>query len=67
MNGEPVTDGVVRPGDRIELGGAATLFFTDKRFDDAHRLYERFGARVEAERVHDDPDSSHEWGLVLEL
>jgi hypothetical protein len=30
-------------------------------------LYERLGARVEAERVHDDPDSSHEWGLVLDL
>ena len=41
--------------------------WSDKRFDDAPRLYERFGARVEAERVHDDPDSSHEWGLVLDL
>ena len=41
--------------------------WSDKRFTDAHRLYERHGARVVGERVHDDPDASHEWGLVLEL
>ena len=37
------------------------------RFEDAHGLYRREGARVVGERVHDDPDSSHEWGLVLDL
>ena len=41
--------------------------WSDKRFTDAHRLYERHGARVVGERVHDDPDQSHEWGLVLDL
>jgi GNAT superfamily N-acetyltransferase len=41
--------------------------WSDKRFEDAHRLYRREGARVIGERVHDDPDSSHEWGLVLDL
>ena len=41
--------------------------WSDKRFEDAHRLYQREGARVVDERVHDDPDSSHEWGLVLDL
>ena len=41
--------------------------WSDKRFTDAHRLYQRHGARVVGERVHDDPDSSHEWGLRLEL
>jgi GNAT superfamily N-acetyltransferase len=41
--------------------------WSDKRFADAHRLYERHGARVVGERVHDDPDASHEWGLVLDL
>ena len=49
---------------------AATLqleIWSDKRFTDAHRLYERHGARVVGERVHDDPDASHEWGLVLDL
>jgi putative acetyltransferase len=49
-----------RGHDRIEI-------WSDKRFTDAHRLYERHGARVVGERVHDDPDSSHEWGLVLDL
>jgi len=41
--------------------------WSDKRFEDAHRLYQRLGATVVGERVHDDPDSSHEWGLVLDL
>jgi putative acetyltransferase len=48
-------------------GRRRLAIWSDKRFEDAHRLYERFGARVEAERVHDDPDESHEWGLVLDL
>ncbi|MDX6438233.1 MAG: putative acetyltransferase [Gaiellaceae bacterium] len=41
--------------------------WSDKRFADAHRLYERHGARVVGERVHDDPDGSDEWGLLLDL
>jgi putative acetyltransferase len=41
--------------------------WSDKRFADAHRLDERHGARVVGERVHDDPDQSDEWGLVLDL
>jgi putative acetyltransferase len=49
-----------RGHDRLEI-------WSDKRFEDAHRLYQREGARVVGERVHDDPDASHEWGLVLEL
>ena len=48
-------------------GHAQLEIWSDKRFTDAHRLYERRGARVVGERVHDDPDASHEWGLVLEL
>ena len=49
-------------------GGHRQLeIWSDKRFTDAHRLYEGHGARVVGERVHDDPDSSHEWGLVLDL
>jgi putative acetyltransferase len=48
-------------------GHARLEIWSDKRFLDAHRLYERHGARVVGERVHDDPDSSHEWGLVLDL
>jgi putative acetyltransferase len=41
--------------------------WSDKRFVDAHRLYERRGARVVGDRVADDPDASDEWGLLLEL
>ena len=48
-------------------GHAQLEIWSDKRFTDAHRLYERHGARVVGERVHDDPDDSHEWGLVLDL
>jgi putative acetyltransferase len=49
------------------LGHAQLEIWSDKRFEDAHRLYVRRGARVVGERVHDDPDSSHEWGLLLDL
>jgi GNAT superfamily N-acetyltransferase len=54
--------------DESRRRGHATLeIWSDKRFEDAHRLYLRTGARIVGERVHDDPDSSHEWGLVLDL
>lgn len=54
--------------DEARRNGHARLeIWSDKRFTDAHRLYERHGARVVSERVHDDPDSSLEWGLVLDL
>jgi len=56
-----VADEARRHGhDRLEI-------WSDKRFTAAHRLYERHGAHVIGERVHDDPDSSHEWGLLLDL
>jgi putative acetyltransferase len=48
-------------------GRRRLAIWSDKRFEDAHRLYVRFGAQVVAERVCDDPDESPEWGLVLEL
>lgn len=48
-------------------GHAQLEIWSDKRFEDAHRLYRRHGARVVGERVHNDPDSSHEWGLVIDL
>jgi putative acetyltransferase len=41
--------------------------WSDKRFEDAHRLYLRFGARIVGERVCDDPDESPEWGLALDV
>jgi GNAT superfamily N-acetyltransferase len=48
-------------------GRRRLAIWSDKRFADAHRLYERFGAELVAERVCDDPDESPEWGLVVEL
>jgi putative acetyltransferase len=48
-------------------GRRRLAIWSDKRFEDAHRLYQRLGAQVVAERVCDDPDESPEWGLVLDL
>ena len=54
--------------DEARLRGHARLeIWSDKLLVDAHRLYERHGARIVAERVNDDPDTSHEWGLILDL
>lgn len=41
--------------------------WTDKRLEDAHRLYQRFGAWHFGERVNDDPDRSAECGYTLGL
>ena len=41
--------------------------WSDKRFVDAHRLYQKLGAKIVGDRVCDDPDESPEWGLVLEI
>lgn len=41
--------------------------WSDKRFGDAHRLYERCGARTIGDRICHDPDQSPEWGLILPL
>jgi putative acetyltransferase len=49
------------------LRHAQLEIWSDKLLVDAHRLYERHGARIVAERVNADPDESHEWGLVLDL
>jgi GNAT superfamily N-acetyltransferase len=54
--------------DEARVQGHAQLeIWSDKLLVDAHRLYEHHGARIVAERVNDDPDASHEWGLVLDL
>lgn len=41
--------------------------WSDKRFEAAHRLYQREGASVVGDRICDDPDESPEWGLALPL
>lgn len=48
-------------------GVRAIEIWSDKRFQDAHRLYQRYGARIVGDRICDDPDESPEWGLVLEV
>jgi putative acetyltransferase len=49
------------------LGRSRMEIWSDKRFLDAHRLYQRFGAIVVGDRICDDPDESPEWGLVLDI
>lgn len=46
-------------------GLQALEVWSDKRFEGAHRLYEKLGATVVGDRICDDPDVSPEWGLVL--
>ena len=41
--------------------------WSDKRFQDAHRLYLRNGAQIVGERICHDPDQSPEWGLLIPL
>ena len=49
-------------------GGMTALeVWSDKRFQGAHRLYEKLGATVVGERICDDPDVSPEWGLALRV
>lgn len=54
--------------DTARTAGRTTLeLWSDKRFEDAHRLYRRFGAETVGERICHDPDQSPEWGLVIRL
>ena len=49
------------------LGKRKMEIWSDKRFVEAHRLYQRLGAVVVGERICHDPDHSPEWGLALAL
>jgi GNAT superfamily N-acetyltransferase len=49
------------------MGRRLMEIWSDKKFEDAHRLYGRLGARQVTDRILDDPDQSPEWGLLLEL
>jgi GNAT superfamily N-acetyltransferase len=50
-----------------ERGNKRMEIWSDKRFTDAHRLYQKLGARIIGDRICDDPDVSPEWGLILDL
>jgi GNAT superfamily N-acetyltransferase len=49
------------------VGRTNLEMWSDKRFVDAHRLYQKLGARVVGERICHDPDQSPEWGLFVTL
>lgn len=48
-------------------GGRRVVLFSDVMFEDAHRLYTRFGFRCTRFRYAPDPWQSREWGFELEL
>lgn len=39
--------------------------WSDKEFEDSHRLYQRLGAQIVGDRLCHDPNQSPEWGLHL--
>ena len=48
-------------------GCAAMEIWSDKKFVEAHSLYQRYGAIIVGDRICDDPDEAPEWGLILKL
>ncbi len=50
-----------------QRGRTLMEIWSDKAFVDAHRLYERFGAKLVGERLCHDPDQSPEWGMAIPL
>lgn len=63
--GSRLFEGILNEARR--LGRDRMEIWSDKRFTNAHRLYQRYGATVVGERICDDPDESPEWGLILGL
>jgi putative acetyltransferase len=51
----------------LDHGKRRMEIWSDKRFEAAHRLYEKFGAVQIGERLCHDPDQSPEYGLILDL
>ncbi|MBS1718076.1 MAG: GNAT family N-acetyltransferase [Armatimonadetes bacterium] len=41
--------------------------WSDKRFKEAHQMYQAFGAQQVGDRLCHDPEQSPEWGFVLDL
>jgi putative acetyltransferase len=50
-----------------QRGRRAVEIWSDKRLEEAHRLYKRFGACPVADRLIFDPDPCEEWGLLIDL
>lgn len=49
------------------LSRTAMEVWSDKKLENAHRLYGHYGAIPIGDRICDDPDESPEWGFVLKL
>lgn len=62
-----IASAIMREIIRECAGRGAVEIWSDKRFVDAHRLYQQFGAEVVGERICHDPDQAPEWGLILPL
>ena len=63
--GSRLTEVVIQ--DARDRGCRLMELWSDKRFVDAHRLYQRYGASVVGDRICDDPDVSPEYGLMLPI
>lgn len=50
-----------------DLEHIALEIWSDKRFGEAHRLYQKEGAEIIGDRICHDPDQSPEWGLMLRI
>jgi GNAT superfamily N-acetyltransferase len=50
-----------------EKGCKVMEIWSDKRLEDAHRLYEKLGAIRAGERLCHDPDQSPEWGMAFNI
>lgn len=50
-----------------QLGRVGMEVWSDKKLENAHRLYDHYGAIPIGDRICDDPDESPEWGFVMDL
>lgn len=50
-----------------ERGCQRLEIWSDRLLEDAHRLYERYGAVRVGQRICPPPDETPEWGMVLDL
>jgi putative acetyltransferase len=49
------------------LGRKSMEIWSDKKLENAHRLYGHYAAIAIGDRICDDPDESPEWGFVIRL
>ena len=49
------------------IGRLRMEVWSDKKLEDAHRLYEKIGAEWIGDRLCHDPEQSPEWGMIIDL